>query len=106
MALEKRRARRKPMHYAAWVADNKRMLQGCVVADISETGARLAVETPQNIPDHFMLELTGGRTGAHRTCRVVWRGAREIGVEFDARYRADGRLRQGAKPTAGQPENV
>jgi len=69
------------MRYTAWVAQKGKPLHGCVVADISESGARLNVEDPDSIPDEFMLVLAR-RGDAQRKCRVVWRKPRQIGVEF------------------------
>jgi hypothetical protein len=51
----------------------------CVVRDSSKIGARLFVESPFGIPDRFELAQKGA---APRFCRVVWRKANQIGVEF------------------------
>jgi hypothetical protein len=59
-------------------------LHGCVLSDISDTGARLAVEDSKALPNRFMLLLSG--TGsARRRCRVIWREANQIGVAFERR---------------------
>ena len=81
MFNDKRRAHRRPMRYTAWIAQKDKPLHGCVVADISESGARLNVEDIDSIPDQFMLVLSR-RGDAQRKCRVVWRRPRQIGVEF------------------------
>ena len=55
-----------------------------MLSDISDTGARLDVPYPDKVPDRFMLWLT--ETGAaRRTCHVVWRKLRQIGVRFERR---------------------
>ncbi len=55
----------------------------CTIRDLSDNGARLIVESPVGVPDLFDLVQHGG---APRFCRVVWRTATQIGVEFlDAR---------------------
>ena len=51
----------------------------CVIADISDGGARLVV--PAGVPEEFSLVIDDG-TGAEQSCRVVWRLDDEIGVEF------------------------
>lgn len=52
----------------------------CILRDLSDTGARLKVESPLGVPDAFALRIAG--EDAQRPCRVVWRRATEIGVAF------------------------
>jgi hypothetical protein len=49
------------------------------VRDYSDTGARLLVESLIGIPDRFDLVRDNFPM---RVCRVIWRRAPEIGVEF------------------------
>jgi hypothetical protein len=84
MFKDKRRSRRRPMRYTAWVALDADQLHGCVLADISDTGARIDVEDSETIPDRFLLLLSGNGS-ARRTCRVVWRQPQQIGVRFERR---------------------
>jgi len=51
----------------------------CVVADLSEGGARLIV--PSGVPEEFALVVKDGSETSQR-CRVAWRLDEEIGVEF------------------------
>ena len=51
----------------------------CAIRDISTSGARLLVESPIGVPDKFDLVVGGDQP---RLCRVVWRKATQIGVEF------------------------
>jgi hypothetical protein len=51
----------------------------CVVRNLSDRGACLKVESPFGIPDSFDLVLD---TAPVRSCRVTWRKATQIGVEF------------------------
>ncbi len=51
----------------------------CVVYDLSDLGACLNVESPTGIPDSFDLVLNHASV---RNCRVAWRTATQIGVEF------------------------
>ncbi len=95
MQKEKRKNSRKPMRYTAWVAMENSQLHGCVVADISETGARLDVENSEQLPDNFTLLLSGQRNNTpHRHCHVVWRLPNQIGVHFEKR------IAEPVKPTA------
>lgn len=51
----------------------------CTIRDLSETGAKLIVVSPIGIPEQFDLVQNDG---APRACRVLWRKATQIGVEF------------------------
>jgi hypothetical protein len=51
----------------------------CVVRDLSESGARLEIQGTYAIPLAFQFAMTGL---PQRTCKMVWRTDREIGVEF------------------------
>jgi len=53
----------------------------CVVKNMSNTGAGLEVVTPLFIPDRFTLLIPSAQFG--RSCRVVWKGEKRIGVAFD-----------------------
>ena len=53
--------------------------QTCLVADISDGGARIVTERP--VPDEFVLTWSAADEGT-RKCRVVWRLDTELGVEF------------------------
>ncbi len=81
MFNNKRNAIRRPVRYTAWIALKAKKLHGCVVSDISDSGARLGVENTASLPDEFLLFLSSRGT-ASRKCRVVWRKAKQIGVEF------------------------
>ncbi len=81
MHREKRRLKRQPLRYTAWIALTADQRHGCVVSDVSETGARIDVQDSSTLPDHFVLMLTS--TGsARRFCRVMWRKPNQIGVKF------------------------
>ncbi len=51
----------------------------CGVRNLSDRGACLNVESPIGIPDSFDLVLDDACV---RHCRVTWRKATQIGVEF------------------------
>jgi hypothetical protein len=54
----------------------------CVICDISDGGARLAVELPfADLPHQFILNLfKDGSVG--RNCELVWTDERFVGVRF------------------------
>jgi hypothetical protein len=84
MRPEKRKKPRKTLRYNAWLTFPGSKPRGCMVADISETGARLDVDAPDDLPEILLLLLTGnGR--ARRKCRIVWRSKHQIGVQFEHR---------------------
>ena len=70
------------MRYTAWIALAPDQLHGCALADISDTGGRINVESSDAIPGTFTLWLASNGS-AQRQCRVVWRQPRQIGVAFD-----------------------
>jgi hypothetical protein len=53
----------------------------CTVWDESDTGMRLVVSRPEDIPDTFYV-YTRLDSASRRHCRVVWRTDQQIGVEF------------------------
>jgi hypothetical protein len=84
MHKDKRKMRRRPLRYSAWMALDGEKLHGCVLSDISDSGARLDVEDSSALPERFMLLLSG--TGsARRKCRVIWRAPAQVGVAFEHR---------------------
>lgn len=84
MRKDKRKAKRRQLRYNAWLAHETTGMQGCMLSDISDTGARLNVEDSTAIPDHFMLWLASNGS-ARRACSVVWRQPQQIGVRFHGR---------------------
>jgi hypothetical protein len=53
----------------------------CTVRNISDTGAAVEVVTPLYIPDRFTLSVPS--IPLKRSCHVVWRAGRRMGVGFD-----------------------
>ncbi|HXD44800.1 MAG TPA: PilZ domain-containing protein [Pseudolabrys sp.] len=84
MAQDKRKSRRRPVCYLARLELRPGKPVGCVLSDISDTGARLDVPYPDKVPERFLLWLTTSGS-ARRTCQVVWRKTRQIGVKFERR---------------------
>ena len=92
MIKDKRKSTRRPIRYSAWVALEGDQVHGCVMTDVSDSGARLDIDESKPIPDQFdlLLTITGS---ARRKCRVAWRKPRQIGVLFE------GRINDGNKAT-------
>jgi hypothetical protein len=52
----------------------------CMITDISDNGARLYSDV--DMPDTFVLSVSGEHGDDLRECRVVWRLGGEFGVTF------------------------
>jgi hypothetical protein len=78
---DKRKAKRRSMRRTAEVLfDPKERPIVCVIWDMSEGGARLAMARPLlNLPASFTLLVEGK---IQRKCEVVWTDARYVGVRF------------------------
>ncbi len=80
--VELRKKRRRPFHYTARiVSDADATPRLCIIADISESGARLVLDRDKELPERLILLLTE-KEGARRSCRVIWRTGTTVGVEF------------------------
>lgn len=80
---DKRIAQRRLVGYRAHLKLNDSgTLVECVVRDISQTGARLIVTSPSELPDTFSLFLS---KDVARRCRIVWRKEKQVGVNFGGR---------------------
>jgi hypothetical protein len=79
---ELRKKPRRQFHYdASILLDGASKPCPCALADVSETGARIVLESQRELPERFILLLT--RSGdARRHCRMVWRNGLTVGVEF------------------------
>ena len=86
-AAERRRSRRREINRVAKIQFGRGTLpRDCLITDISDGGVRLHVEG-FDVPDDFILLLTGDDIGAReRTYRVVWRLGYEIGYEIGAKF--------------------
>jgi PilZ domain len=59
----------------------------CAIRNVSNTGACVEVEKPIPIPNSFMLVIKPDNL--FRSCDVVWRDGRLLGVRFGARVFGD-----------------
>lgn len=92
MLREKRKSPRRSILFNAWVGlGGGSPLRGCVVSDLSETGAKLQLANPEELPETFNL-LLSGRGRIHRRCRAVWRKQNQMGVHFE---QAEAEVRSG-----------
>ena len=82
MAQERRRApRRKMLWEGSILTEEGAAVARCMLADVSVTGAKIITETPQNVPDCFVLALS--KSGSvRRLCEVTWRTTRSLGARF------------------------
>ena len=80
----------------------------CTVLNVSETGAHLELRGPA--PNVFDLVIAGDQT--RRSCFVVWRKARRVGVKFKEPWHVASSAYRSRKPAAlftqfiGQCQNL
>jgi hypothetical protein len=80
--IENRKHKRIKLHYPAWVDAGAGVpLCNCMLWDMSETGGRLTIEKPFDIPEQFVLVLS--KDGDHgRHCQTIWRKDMELGFKI------------------------
>ena len=71
---------------AKFYAESGSLPRDCTITDISETGARLFTSGDE-MPDQFMLLITGDKQPVREECRVMWRLGGEVGVQFVTKER-------------------
>ncbi len=82
MARQTRKELRRNLEYRAHIDfGDGSPVRACVLADVSETGARLKLDVPGATPRQFML-LLAGAGNVRRRCDVVWASGRQLGVRF------------------------
>ena len=54
---------------------------GCVIRNISRTGAMLSLEDPPALPPRFVLDMSGNIV-VRRVCELVWQNGLLAGVMF------------------------
>jgi hypothetical protein len=79
---ESRKAARTAVRRIGWLTRARgEQIRECMVWDESDTGMRLIVDAPNEIPDTFYVYPTLD-SASRRRCRVIWRAEHHIGVEF------------------------
>lgn len=81
--LELRDASRKPFRCPAWATVGDKTY-ACKLVDLSEAGAGLTFDNPDEIPESFILHLMN-RQQISLPCHMVWRDGRHMGVAFFSR---------------------
>ena len=82
LAQARKSARRFTRRVATVNVDVGKPSVTCVIWDISQSGARLAVALPMaDLPNHFTLILRKDGN-VQRGCEVVWNDRRFVGVKF------------------------
>ncbi len=78
----KKRAVRKSLQQPGWISfEGGFAARPCVVHDMSAGGAKITIEDPNSLPGKLRLALSRDtRTG--RSCEVVWRRGKSVGVKF------------------------
>jgi hypothetical protein len=80
--LEQRQSMRHSTRCPAWIEfDDHTPPQKCTVVDISEGGARIEVDSPDDLPKEFFLILIDDAACVRR-CNIAWREDRQIGVRY------------------------
>jgi len=80
IVIEKRTTPRSRILKSGTISFDRAAGIDCVVRNISDEGACLEVTSPLGIPDEFTLVIKSDNL--LRTCQIVWRSARRIGVRF------------------------
>ncbi|MES2195010.1 MAG: PilZ domain-containing protein [Pseudomonadota bacterium] len=81
-AAAKKREVRKSVHQPGWITlEGGFAARPCVVQDLSSTGAKVTLDDPNTLPGRLRLAFSrDARTG--RSCEVVWRRGKTIGIKF------------------------
>jgi PilZ domain len=79
---EARKHARRPFRYNGWLrTETCSQPIGCVLFDVSSSGARLTASAPHGeLPDRFLLILAAAKI--QRRCEIVWRNECYVGVRF------------------------
>ncbi len=80
MERRKEPLRRRMLKGGKIVFNNRNSTIGCVVRNMTDSGARLEVPSTTGIPDEFSLESEDGTI--RHGCVVKWRKDNVLGVEF------------------------
>jgi|SRR5665213_1475207 len=80
--VDRRRARRvRTLKGARIVVTGGYAVYDCVIRNLSQTGALIALPITLGVPSHF--EVVIDRAKQRRQCTVRWRSQNAIGVSFD-----------------------
>jgi hypothetical protein len=71
---------RRVRHLSAWITVQDGATNECQVMDISSQGAKVVAATAATLPERFQLAFSRG--GETRSCEVIWRHGKVLGVRF------------------------
>ena len=82
VAAAKKREIRKSVQQPGWITlEGGFAARPCVVQDLSSTGAKVTIDDANVLPGRLRLAFSrDARTG--RSCEVVWRRGKTVGVKF------------------------
>jgi len=82
MAITTKREARKSVRQSGWITlDGGFAARPCTVLDLSSAGAKITIDDPNAVTAKVRLAFSRDtRTG--RTCQVVWRRGKTIGIKF------------------------
>ncbi len=81
LASERREHTRMKVKHPAFVRRRDGSLHPCTVTDISNSGFRLQVGSPDSVPSEFQFVISP-RSRFPKECKVVWRSGPMIGAFF------------------------
>ena len=77
----KRQQVRRRRHQSAWITlDDGTANHKCQVADVSQSGAKITVDTAVEVGS--LLDIAFVPRAAARRCEVVWRRGKTLGIRF------------------------
>ena len=77
----KRQQVRRRRHQSAWITlDGKTPSYKCQVADVSQSGAKITLDTAVEVGS--LLDIAFVPRAAARRCEVVWRRGKTLGIRF------------------------
>jgi hypothetical protein len=77
----KRQQARRRRHQSAWITlDGKTPGYKCQVADVSQSGAKITLDTAVEVGS--LLDIAFVPRAAARRCEVVWRRGKTLGIRF------------------------
>lgn len=82
--------RRKTRFKATIVYGDALTTLGCLVVDLSDSGARIRTEVADRLPAHFYLIWHAERSVIE--VEVIWRSGGELGVRFNSKCSLEGKL--------------
>jgi hypothetical protein len=85
IAFDRRKVRRqRVLKEARIILSNGRSTMSCVIRDLSQSGARLQAPFTPEVPEKFMLLITGESTMV--PARRVWWAGNQMGVKFTGKF--------------------